>query len=248
MKPLILVASFTLVASSAVARGRDARDAANSLREAISAIDYAPRECRRAVREDVEAAQSQLRRADESPSQLRHIRRSLDAALRDARAVCPRRVSSALLDATDALDGAISRARHVRRDRDDDVGEPAPRVVDCWDRSDPGCYKTKNGQPPMGAAAFRGLMDSVRASSPHIFPMKDLVVAAMQNQYMTSKQLATLLPLFKPHVFPMVDVVKACAPKLVDPQNGTSISALLQPHVFPAQDAANAIAAQRGDP
>lgn len=99
----------------------------------------------------------------------------------------------------------------------------------------------------MEKTAFEAVLAAVRAQKPNVFPMQDTLKAAIANQYLTSMQLGILVDEFKPNVFPMLDVVKAAAPKLVDPQNGVSISAKFQPNVFPAQEAAKVIAEQKAD-
>jgi hypothetical protein len=119
--------------------------------------------------------------------------------------------------------------------------------VDCWNAADPGCLRTKGGNPPLGKVAFEGFLQAVRAQKPHVFPMKDTVEASLQSAYLTSQQLSVVIEEFKPHSQVMLDVIKLAAPRLVDPQNGAGVSAKLAPHTFLVQEAAEAISAQRGD-
>lgn len=122
------------------------------------------------------------------------------------------------------------------------------RRMACWSPTDPGCGRARNGMFAMNRTAFASFMTLVRSAKPHVFTMKDRVQTGLGGQYLTSAQLVLLLQEFKPHIFPMLDVVKACAPRVVDPENGVgSVAHAFSPHTMIGSQAAAVLSAQRGD-
>jgi hypothetical protein len=239
------VGVFLLVPGPIAARERHVKEVLEAVQDAMDEIDSADRACRRAVREDLEELEGGLKRLsrDFDRRKAHKLLRELEDLRDDAKDKCPRGVDRALRDAVEALEDATEKGHGAHGD-----GEAAPPPpVDCWNGSDPGCLRTKGGQPPMGKVAFEGFLQTVRAQKPHVFPMKDAMEAALQNATLTSQQLSVIIEEFKPHSQVMLDVIKLAAPRLVDPQNGAGVSAKLAPHTFLVQEAAEAISAQRGD-
>ncbi len=126
---------------------------------------------------------------------------------------------------------------------------PAQPRVFCWAATDPGCRRTRDGRLPMDRAAFNSFLTLVSSARPHVFPMRDRVTTGVANQYLTSYQLTSLLEYFKPHVFPMLEVVKACAPHVVDPENGVgSVAAKFSPHTMVGTQASQVLSSQQVTP
>ena len=250
---LFTLFSFGVTLPAATAEASPAR-AKRALKKALRLVEDDDRGCRRKVAHDLEEVIEMVSRR-RSVRKMRRGLRELEELVEEAEDRCGRRTVKALERAHKRLEAALDdhhddrddddddRARRRRRRRGDDDDSRSRRRA-CWNRNDPGCGHTRNGKGPMSRAAFNGLLKAVKASKPHVFQMVDQVKSITSHQYMTSMQLERLVPHFKPHVFQMLDVVKICAPRLVDPEHGASISAVFQPHVFQARDAAKIIAAQ----
>jgi hypothetical protein len=232
-------------------------------------------QCRRAVVNGVSDLRDRLDEMDGRRRKLKMALRSLRDIEADAADDCPGSIRKGLRRAVEILEEASESARdddddddrrdRRRRDRDRDWDrdrdrdrdrsdrdrdrdrDDRPRRVECWNAQDPGCYNTKGGNPPMQRAQFDGIRAAVNAAGPNVFGRLDAIRIGVSNAYLTSLQMILLVRMLKPSVFQMVDAVKACAPRLVDPQNGQGIAAEFGPAVFQARDAAAIVAAQRGD-
>jgi hypothetical protein len=207
----------------------------DAIRDALGAARYEGPDCQRTVVRDLQDADGALYRGD-----VRGAARILRSTDRDV-GRCQRATEREVRRVIDL----VADLREERREERAERRERAPRV-ECWNGSDPGCYNTKNGQPPMAGAAFAGLQSAINAV-PSVFTKLDTLRSFSNNAYFTSMQATVLVRMFKPHVFQQLDAVRLIAPRLVDPQNGGGIAAELSPHQFQVQDAARLISAQRGD-
>jgi hypothetical protein len=207
----------------------------DAIGDALRASRYDGADCQRTVVRDLQDADASLSRGD-----VRNASRVLRSTERDSDR-CQRPTQREVRRVLDL----IADLRDERREERAERRAAAPRV-ECWNGSDPGCYNTKNGQPPMAGAAFAGLQSAINAV-PNVFTKLDTLRSLAGSAYLTSMQATVVVRMFKPHVFQQLDAVKLIAPRLVDPQNGGGLAAELSPHQFQVQDAARIISAQRGD-
>ncbi|MFN3200340.1 MAG: hypothetical protein ACE366_18220 [Bradymonadia bacterium] len=257
----VALAFLMVTPMGASARDRDIKDALRDVQDIRDELRDEDRRCEEAIKRGIKRVERDLEDVLDRPrlKDAEHAMDDLRDLMKDADRDCGRRVRRKLDSARDHLKDAIRDLeddrrddrrdrRDDRRDRRDDRRDEAPAVkqikVDCWDKSDPGCHFVKNGKHPMGKAAWKGFLQSVKSSSPNVFQMLDQVKSVMGNNYITSKQLMVLVKQFKPNVFQMLDVVKACGPKVVDPQNGLGIGQPFQPNVFQAKDAVKVMSGQ----
>lgn len=120
---------------------------------------------------------------------------------------------------------------------------PAPEVVrDCGTGQDPGCNMKRNGEYPMDAETFSGLLTALRSNHNEI-EREEMATSTFSANYLTSKQLAAVLDLFRNEIT-RLDVAKAGVGKLVNPKHALGLGAKFQNSIH-AGEFTEAVNAQR---
>jgi hypothetical protein len=95
-------------------------------------------------------------------------------------------------------------------------------VRDCGTGEDTGCTMKRNGEYPMDAETFRGIMKSLKAASNELV-REDIAEKLFKRNYVTAKQFGQVLDLFE-NELTKLDVAKTVAPKVVNPQHALGFS------------------------
>ncbi len=125
-------------------------------------------------------------------------------------------------------------------------GPPPPVAVavarDCGTGNDPGCLMTRNGQLPMDAPSYQGLLASLRAVQNELV-REDMFEKMIARNYLTAMQLGPVLDLFRNEITRM-DVAKEAAPHVVNPQHAMTLSTKF-PNNFYAEEFVEVYSNQR---
>jgi hypothetical protein len=100
---------------------------------------------------------------------------------------------------------------------------PGGRGRDCGTGVDPGCELSRDGQVPLDAVAYQGVLTALRGSSGEL-GRKDLCEAVLRRQTITALQLRGLLELFSSELL-RLDVARLAAPRVVDARRALGLAA-----------------------
>ena len=89
--------------------------------------------------------------------------------------------------------------------------------------NDPGCTMHKNGQLPMDAATFNGVLKTLRAQR-NTITREEMATKMLARNFLTAAQLGLIIDAFADHGITQLDVAKAAAPNVVNPQHALSHS------------------------
>lgn len=89
--------------------------------------------------------------------------------------------------------------------------------------SDPGCTMHKNGQLPMDAVTFDGVLKTLRAQR-NTITREEMATKMLARNFLTAAQLGLIIDAFADHGITQLDVAKAAAPNVVNPQHALSHS------------------------
>ncbi len=89
--------------------------------------------------------------------------------------------------------------------------------------NDPGCTMYKNGQLPMDAATFSGVLKTLRAQR-NTITREEMATKMLARNFLTAAQLGLIIDAFADHGITQLDVAKSAAPNVVNPQHALSHS------------------------
>lgn len=89
--------------------------------------------------------------------------------------------------------------------------------------NDPGCTMSKNGQLPMDAATFTGVLKTLRAQR-NTITREEMATKMLARNFLTAAQLGLIIDAFADHGITQLDVAKSAAPNVVNPQHALSHS------------------------
>lgn len=95
-------------------------------------------------------------------------------------------------------------------------------VRDCGTGEDVGCTMKRNGEYPMDAETFRGILQALKAAKNEL-TREDVAEKMFKRNYVTAKQFGQVLDLFE-NELTKLDVAKTVAPKVVNPQHALGFS------------------------
>ncbi len=95
-------------------------------------------------------------------------------------------------------------------------------VRDCGTGEDTGCTMKRNGEYPMDAETFRGILQALKAAKNEL-TREDVAEKMFKRNYVTAKQFGQVLDLFE-NELTKLDVAKTVAPKVVNPQHALGFS------------------------
>ena len=110
---------------------------------------------------------------------------------------------------------------------------PVPPVTparDCGLGADLGCTMTRDGQYPMDAQVFAGVLQSLRGSSTEVMRAQS-VQTILQRQCLTAVQLGALLDLFRTEEV-RLQVARVAAPRVVNPQHALGLAAKFRTEMY----------------
>ena len=119
---------------------------------------------------------------------------------------------------------------------------PPMPVRDCGTGRDPGCLMTRDGQYPMDAATFAGVMTALRTNGNELV-RADLCNSLFNANYLTAAHLGQVLDLFNNELI-RLDVAKKAADHVVNPQHALALASKFR-NSFTQQDFVRAMTTQR---
>lgn len=100
---------------------------------------------------------------------------------------------------------------------------PVLQARDCGPGADIGCTITRDGQYPMDAQVFAGVLESLRSWSTETMRAQSVQVIT-QRQYLTAAQLGAVLDLFRTEEL-RLQAARFAAPRVVNPQHSLGLAA-----------------------